>query len=127
MQAVTGGAGRPLRILIVDDHEVSRAALCALLRTEGYEVAEVGRDFDPVAAAIEFRPVAVVVDVAPGEAAGFDLARQFGALTDPGIVVLTSSADRREFGSRLAGQVFIAKADLCGAAILDGLAGRLSP
>jgi DNA-binding response OmpR family regulator len=118
MPPFTEGAGRRQRILIVDDHEVSRAALGALLRTEGFEVADTRRDGDPVTVAIEFRPAVVVVDVAPGEAAGFDLARRLSALTDPGAVVLTSSAGWREFGSSLAGQLFIAKADLCGSTLL---------
>jgi len=43
MQPQAGTArssARPSRILIVDDHEVSRAALRALLRTEGIDVAD---------------------------------------------------------------------------------------
>src|SRR6266550_1100699 len=31
---------RPMRVLLVDDHEISRAAISALLRTEGAEVAD---------------------------------------------------------------------------------------
>ncbi len=103
----------------MDDHEVSRAALCGLLRTEGFEVADVRRDGDPVAVAIGFRPAVVVVDVAPGDSAGFDLARQLTlALPFSALVVLTSSAGPKEFGSGLAGQRFVAKADLSGATLL---------
>jgi CheY-like chemotaxis protein len=35
------GGKKPTRILLVDDHEIFRAALCALLRTEGLDVADV--------------------------------------------------------------------------------------
>jgi DNA-binding response OmpR family regulator len=111
--------------MIIDDHEVSRAALRALLRTEGFEVADVGKDDDPVGVAVKFRPVAVVVDVAPGESAGFAIAVRLAALGEPPAVVLTSSVGRQQFDRELAGQVFIAKADLCGTAIVNQIAGAL--
>src|SRR5215467_771827 len=90
----------PTRILIVDDHEVSRAALRALLRTEGIDVADVG-----------------IVDVAPADPSGFLIARQLQALPHAPPVVLTSSSSRRWFGSQLGRHMFIAKADLCARAI----------
>ena len=64
MQPQAGTArssARPSRILIVDDHEVSRAALRALLRTEGIDVADVRTGDAAVTAAIAFRPDVVVV------------------------------------------------------------------
>jgi len=114
-------AGPPARILIVDDHEVSRAAIGALLRTEGFEVTDVGTDQDPVAVAVAFSPAVAVVDVTPERAAGFDIAGKLVALADPPAVVLTSSALRRRFGPRLDGQFFVAKADLCSAALMREL------
>ena len=68
MQPQAGTArssARPSRILIVDDHEVSRAALRALLRTEGIDVADMRTGGAAVTAAIAFRPDVVVVDVTP--------------------------------------------------------------
>jgi CheY-like chemotaxis protein len=68
MQPQAGTArssARPSRILIVDDHEVSRAALRALLRTEGIDVADMRTGDTAVTAAIDFRPDVVVVDVTP--------------------------------------------------------------
>jgi DNA-binding response OmpR family regulator len=103
--------------LIVDDHEVSRAALRALLRTEGIDVADVGTGDAPITAAIAFHPDVVIVDVAPADPAGFLIARQLQALPHAPPVVLTSSSSRRWFGSQLGRHVFIAKADLCARAI----------
>jgi PleD family two-component response regulator len=111
------GGKQPTRILIVDDHEVSRAALRALLRTEGIDVADVGTGDAPITAAIAFHPDVVIVDVAPADPAGFLIARQLQALPHAPPVVLTSSSSRRWFGSQLGRHVFIAKADLCARAI----------
>jgi CheY-like chemotaxis protein len=68
MQPPTGNArsgSRAARILIVDDHEISRAALRALPRTEGIDVAGVQTGDPAITAAIAFRPDVVIVDVTP--------------------------------------------------------------
>ena len=120
MQSPTGNArsgSRAARILIVDDHEISRAALRALLRTEGIDVADVQTGEPAITAAIAFRPDVVIIDVTPADPAGFLIARRLQALPDAPAVVLTSSASRRRFGSRVDHHPFIAKADLCARAI----------
>jgi CheY-like chemotaxis protein len=106
-----------MRILIVDDHEVSRAAISALLQTEGFHVADVAPGRAAIAVAMTFCPAVAVVDVSPDRATGFGVASQLRALPDAPIVLLTSSAGRRRFGARLDQHQFIAKADLCGEAI----------
>jgi CheY-like chemotaxis protein len=111
------GRTRPTRILLVDDHEISRAALRALLRTEGLDVADVPAGDAAITAAIAFRPDVVIVDVTPANPAGFLTARQLQALPAAPLVVLTSSASRRRFGAQLERHPFIAKADLCARAI----------
>jgi CheY-like chemotaxis protein len=108
---------RSTRILLIDDHEISRAALRALLRTEGLDVADVPADDAAITAAIAFRPDVVIIDVTPADPAGFLTARQLRTLPDAPLVVLTSSASRRRFGSQLKRHPFIAKADLCARAI----------
>ena len=119
----TGTPGSPgrndaLRIMIIDDHEISRAAFCALLRSEGADVvADLGAGHDAVAIARALRPEAVIVDVTPAADSGFGIARQLHALPAPPIVILTSSTDRTRFGSQFDGHVFITKADICSAAI----------
>ena len=107
------GGTRPTRILLVDGHEISRAALRALLRTEGLDVADVPAGDAAITAAIDFRPDVVIVDVTPASPAGFLTACQLRTLPDAPLVVLTSSASRCRFGSQLERHPFVAKADLC--------------
>ena len=104
---------RPMRVLLVDDHEISRAAVSALLRTQGAEVADLGTGEAALAVAIAFSPAVAIIDVTPTDASGFVIADRLRALPDGPAVVLTSSADRRRFASRLDSYRFVAKADLC--------------
>jgi CheY-like chemotaxis protein len=106
-------AQRPMRVLLVDDHEISRAAIGALLRTEGADVAGTGTGEAAIAVAIAFRPAVAVVDVTPADATGFRIAGLLQALPDGPAVVLTSSADKRRFASQLDSYRFVAKADQC--------------
>jgi two-component system, NarL family, response regulator DesR len=101
-----------MRVLIVDDHEISRAAISALLRTEGVHVADVATGEVAIAVAIAFRPAVAIVDVTPADATGFRIADMLRALPDAPTVVLTSSADKRRFASQLDSYRFVAKADL---------------
>ena len=112
-----GGGNQPTKILIVDDHEISRAALRALLRTEGIDVADVRTGDAVITAAIAFHPDVVIVDVTPADPAGFVIARRLRALPHPPAVVLTSSSSRYRFGSQLDRHPFVAKADLCARAV----------
>jgi DNA-binding NarL/FixJ family response regulator len=112
--------------MIIDDHEISRAACRALLRTEGMDVvADVAAGDQAIAAAAALRPDVVVVDLSPSAVAGFGVARRLRALPDPPAVVLTSSAEPADFGARLDGHRFVAKAGLCATAI-RGAAPRAS-
>jgi DNA-binding NarL/FixJ family response regulator len=112
---LAGAAGRrpAVRVLLVDGHEVFRAACRALLRTEGIDVvADVPAGDEAIRAATALRPDVVIVDVTPADDIGFRVARRLAGLADPPVVMLASSADRRRFGSRLGGHRFIAKADI---------------
>ena len=123
-----------MRIMIIDDHEISRAVICALLRSEGADViADLGAGRDALSMAPALRPDVVIVDVTPALGAGFRIARRLRALRPaPPVVILTSSTDRTRFGAQLGGHVFIAKADISSAAIArlarsperDGLESR---
>lgn len=103
---------RPMRVLLIDDHEISRAAVSALLRTEGADVAGTGTDDTAIEVAIGFRPAVAIVDVTPTDATGFRIADLLRALPDGPAVVLTSSVSRHRFASRLDDYRFVAKADL---------------
>src|SRR5947209_8946126 len=104
-----------LRVLIVDQHEVSRAAIRALLRTEGVEVvADVADDGHALALGAATSPDVAIVDVAARADQAIDqaidTARALGELPCAPTVVLTSStAASADFG----GHIFLAKPDIC--------------
>ena len=111
-----------LRVLLIDDHEVSRAACRALLRTEGIDiVADLPVREDAVAAAVDLHPEAAIVDITPEDERALALARRLRALRRPPTVVLTSSASRTAFHTKLDGFPFIAKADLCSSEVLTAI------
>lgn len=118
----SAGGARPTRIVIIDDHEISRATCRALLRTEGLDVvADLAAGDQPLTAARALRPDVAIIDVTPAASTGFSIADELLALPAPPTIILTSSTDRTHFGTRLNGHRFIAKADICAAAI-----GRLA-
>ena len=87
---------RPLSLLIVDDHEVVRQGLVALLgrRPEFQVVAEAGTVADAVAAAFRFRPDLVVMDVRLPDGSGIEACREIRAeLPETRVVILTSYPD----------------------------------
>ncbi len=89
-------ATRPLSLLIVDDHEVVRQGLAALLgrRPEFQVVAEAGTVAEAVAAARKFRPDLVVMDVRLPDGSGIEACREIRAeMPDTRVVMLTSYPD----------------------------------
>jgi two-component system, NarL family, response regulator DevR len=89
-------AARPLTLLIVDDHEVVRQGLAAVLgrRPEFTVVAEAGTVAEAVDAARRFRPDLVVMDVRLPDGSGVEACREIRAeLPDTRVVMLTSYPD----------------------------------
>lgn len=87
---------RTLRLLIVDDHEVVRQGLVALLgRREGFEVvAEAGTVAAAVDQARKFQPDIVVMDVRLPDGTGIEACREIRAeLPATRVVMLTSYPD----------------------------------
>jgi DNA-binding NarL/FixJ family response regulator len=104
--------------MIIDDHEISRAACRALLSTEGMNVvADLGPSDDVLAAVGALRPDVAIVDVTPTADTGFAIARGLRALPVPPIVIITSSADRARLGTQVNTFRFLAKADISATAI----------
>jgi two-component system response regulator DevR len=86
----------PLSLLIVDDHEVVRQGLVALLdRRPGFHVvAEAGTVADAVAAARRYRPDLVIMDVRLPDGSGIEACREIRAeLPETRVVILTSYPD----------------------------------
>ena len=89
-------ANGPLSVLLVDDHEVVRQGLAALLgrRPEFHIVGEAGTVADAVAAAQRFKPDLIVMDVRLPDGSGIEACREIRAeLPGTRVVMLTSYPD----------------------------------
>jgi DNA-binding NarL/FixJ family response regulator len=87
---------RPLRLLVVDDHEVVRQGLVALLdRRQGFEVvAEAGTAAEAVEQARRYEPDIVVMDVRLPDGSGVEACREIRAeRAATRVVMLTSYPD----------------------------------
>jgi two-component system, NarL family, response regulator DevR len=87
---------RSLRLLVVDDHEVVRQGLVALLdRRSGIEVvAQAGTVSEAIAAAARFEPDVVVMDVRLPDGSGVEACREIrAARPETRVVMLTSYPD----------------------------------
>ena len=85
-----------LRLLVVDDHEVVRQGLVALLdRREGFHViAEAGTVAESIEAARRFQPDIVIMDVRLPDGSGIEACREIRAeLPLTRVVMLTSYPD----------------------------------
>jgi DNA-binding NarL/FixJ family response regulator len=86
----------PLRLLLVDDHEVVRQGLAALLaRRPAFQVvAEAGTVAEALAAARRFRPDLVIMDVRLPDGTGIEACRDIRAeMPETRVVMLTSYPD----------------------------------
>ena len=87
---------RPLTLLVVDDHEVVRQGLVALLdRREGFQVvAEAGTVAEAIAAARRFEPDVVIMDVRLPDGSGIEACREIRAERPATrVLILTSYPD----------------------------------
>ena len=96
-----------IRILLVDDHEVVREGLRALLsRREGFQiVGQAGSVAESIAEAVRTHPDIVVMDVRLPDGSGIEACREIReAMPDTKVIILTSYADDDAvFASILAG------------------------
>jgi len=91
-----GSAGRPFRLLVVDDHEVVRQGLVALLgrRPNFQVVAEAGTVEEAVAQAHLHHPDIVIMDLSMPDLSGIDaMKRIHERRPDLPVVILTAHAD----------------------------------
>jgi two-component system response regulator DevR len=87
---------RPLRLLVVDDHEVVRQGLVSLLeRREHFQVvAEAGTAAEAVEMTRKFEPDLVVMDVRLPDGSGIEACREIRAeFPNTRVVILTSYPD----------------------------------
>jgi two-component system OmpR family response regulator len=104
--------GTPLRVLVVDD-EVNIAELVSMaLRYEGWEVRQAHSGSRAVAAAREFRPDAVVLDMMLPDFDGMEVLRRMrGADPDVPVVFLTArdAVEERVAGLTAGGDDYVTK------------------
>jgi DNA-binding NarL/FixJ family response regulator len=106
----------PCSVLIVDDHPGFRARAQALLVAAGYQVVGEAPDGKAgVTMAHDLSPEVMLLDVQLPDITGFEVARQVRSQPDPPAIVLISSRDASDYGSRIgrSGALgFISKSDL---------------
>lgn len=91
-----GSAARPLRLLVVDDHEVVRQGLASLLdRREAFQVvAEAATVVEALEMARKYEPNIVIMDVRLPDGSGIEACREIRAeLPTTKVVILTSYPD----------------------------------
>jgi two-component system response regulator EvgA len=120
-------AGVPGRVLIVDDHPRFRRSARRALECDGWTVVGEAQDGTTgLAEAARLAPDLVLLDIGLPDVSGLVVAQRL-ADTQPDVaVVLVSTQDAGDFAALAAAhgaKGFLAKADLCGAA-LDGLLTR---
>jgi DNA-binding NarL/FixJ family response regulator len=117
-------------VLIVDDHDGFRTQVRALLDAAGYEVVgEAGDGTSGVEEATRLAPDLVLLDVQLPDMSGFDVARRLRERGTEPAIVLISSRDRSDYGSRIersGADGFISKGDLSARAIRSILEAKAS-
>ena len=103
----TSGSGMPLRVMLVDDHEVVRGGIKALLQSTDDIVvtAEAGSVREAIDEAERSRPDVVVMDVRLTDGSGIEATREIRARRpQTAVLMLTSFADDEAlFASIMAG------------------------
>lgn len=106
----------PCTVVIVDDHPGFRARARALLIAVGYEVIGEAPDGESgVKVARYLTPDLMLLDVQLPDFTGFEVARRVRSQLDPPAIVLISSRDASDYGSRIgrSGALgFISKSEL---------------
>jgi DNA-binding NarL/FixJ family response regulator len=103
-------------MLIVDDHAGFRRQARALFARGGYEIVGEADDVaSGVRAAEELAPAVVLLDIQLPDGDGFEATGRIMALAAPPAVVLISSRDAADYGTRIeasGARAFISKDDL---------------
>jgi DNA-binding NarL/FixJ family response regulator len=118
---VTDAVIVPTRLLVVDDHSGFRSFARTMLRSEGFDVTGEAVDAESAFQAVrDQHPDVVLLDVQLPGADGFEVAERLAQTPDAPSVVLTSTRNASDYGSRLtqaAACGFVPKQELSGAAI----------
>jgi DNA-binding NarL/FixJ family response regulator len=94
MAGADGQGGKPIRIVVVDDHAVFRAALRELLEGAGFEVvAEAERAEEGIALVRELTPDLVLMDLRLPGVSGIEATRELQETAPSSRVLLITAAD----------------------------------
>jgi DNA-binding NarL/FixJ family response regulator len=108
-------------LLIVDDHQGFRSFARTLLEAEGFEITGEAADGEAALEAVRVRrPDVVLLDVQLPGIDGFEVAARLAQTPAPPAVVMTSTRDATDYGTRLERTPimgFVPKQDLSGAAV----------
>ncbi len=80
----------PRRILVVEDHDDSRAGLRVLLELDGHQVAEANDGAQALATTLIFRPDVALIDIGLPGTDGYEVARQIRASSEGREIVLVA-------------------------------------
>ena len=116
MAGSSGLLMQPLRILVVDDHPIVRAQICALLRAESdfSVVCDVADGNQAVAKASELQPDIVVLDITMPGMDGFEAARRIRKVAPSVEILFLSQHDSLETirqAFRSGGRGYVVKSD----------------
>jgi DNA-binding NarL/FixJ family response regulator len=118
--------GSNTRILLVDDHDVVREGLRALLsRREGFDVvSQAGTVAESISEAKRTKPDVIVMDVRLPDGSGIEACREIReAMPETKVIILTSYADDEAvFASILAGASGYVLKQTRGSALADAIA-----
>jgi DNA-binding NarL/FixJ family response regulator len=118
-------ASEPITVMLVDDHEVVRQGLRALVEATGemQVVAEAGTVAEAVLRARSYKPDVIVMDVRLPDGSGVDACREIrGERPDSRVLMLTSFADDKAlFDAIMAGAAGYLLKQVRGTDLLDAL------
>lgn len=87
------GAAQPTRLLLVEDDDAIREALCLALTRQGYEVMGEGTGRAGLRSAYLQRPDLVLLDVMLRDIDGMEVLRRLRAVSDVPVIYLTARSD----------------------------------
>ncbi len=101
---------RPRRILLVEDHDLTRESLRMLLEGEGHSVEEADDGLDGVRKALASKPDVIVVDIEMPVFNGYGVARRVREAFGAGVrLVALTGHDHRDFALASGFDAFVLK------------------